>query len=241
MSSNDLPELALAFAPRQKLAETVAKQLLEAVKQLQPGARLPSEKELQRSLKVGRSTVREALNGLAMMGLVEIRHGQGAFVATEPSAQAERGEATAIAQALAKGVTRELLEAREIVEVAIARLAAERRTEVEMQEIADVLATHRRALRIGQSPIDVASDFHVLLAVAAHNEVLAGMFQSFMQLMLARGPQLYADVAGFATWELEQHEQIFAAIRTGDAELAAERMRRHVAAMAGNYHRTGSV
>lgn len=240
MSSNDLP-VSLAFAPRQKLAETVAKQLLEAIKQLPSGARLPSEKELQRSLKVGRSTVREALNGLAMMGLVEIRHGQGAFVAAEEPANVGRGEASAIAQALAKGVTRDLLEAREIVEVAIARLAAARRTEADIQEIADVLAAHRRAIRLGQSPIDVASDFHVLLAAAAHNEVLAGMFQSFMQLMLARGPQLYAEIEGFAGWELEQHEQIFAAVREGNAELAAEQMHAHVAAMAGNYRRVGSV
>src|SRR5581483_11592572 len=59
--------LVLKRAPRQKLAETVAQQLLEAIKDLPPGTRVPPERELTKELGVGRSTVREALNGLALM------------------------------------------------------------------------------------------------------------------------------------------------------------------------------
>ena len=61
---------SLEQAPRRKLAETVARQLLSAVRDLAPGTRLPSEKELTQMLGVGRSTVREALNGLALLGVV---------------------------------------------------------------------------------------------------------------------------------------------------------------------------
>ena len=70
---------------------------------------MPSERELMQALNVGRSTVREALNGLVMLGVIEIRHGQGAFVTERPHSQAEP---EAIAAALAKGVTRDLLEVR---------------------------------------------------------------------------------------------------------------------------------
>ena len=73
-------KLALSPAPRRKLSETVADQLLVAVRELPPGTKVPSERELTKELGVGRSTVREALNGLAMLGVVEIRHGQGVFV-----------------------------------------------------------------------------------------------------------------------------------------------------------------
>jgi GntR family transcriptional regulator, transcriptional repressor for pyruvate dehydrogenase complex len=75
------PALSLKRASRQKLAETVAHQLLEAIHDLPAGTRLPPERELTRELGVGRTTVREALNGLALLGAVETRHGQGAFVA----------------------------------------------------------------------------------------------------------------------------------------------------------------
>ena len=60
-----------------------------AIRELPPGTKVPSERELTKELGVGRSTVREALNGLAMLGIVEIRHGQGVFVTGEP-AQVER-------------------------------------------------------------------------------------------------------------------------------------------------------
>ena len=67
---------------RSKLAETVAQQLLAELrdKRPAPGSKIPSERELMAALGVGRSTIREAINGLAMLGVLEIRHGQGAFV-----------------------------------------------------------------------------------------------------------------------------------------------------------------
>src|SRR5215471_17421673 len=101
-------EFALKRAPRQKLAETVAQQLFEAIRDLPPGTRVPSERELTAELGVGRSTVREALNGLALLGVVEIRHGQGVFVAEQPVAADDSG---ALEAALERGVTKEFIEA----------------------------------------------------------------------------------------------------------------------------------
>jgi DNA-binding FadR family transcriptional regulator len=187
-------------------------------------------------LGVGRSTVREALNGLATLGLVEARHGAGVFVATEPAAPTP--EHSEIAKALAKGVTRELLEAREIIEVAIARLAAQRRTDADVREIAAVLEAHRRSLA---TPAKPAMQFHIVLAEAAHNEVLAGMFKSFVKLMVKRGPGLYAKLKNFGQWELEEHRSIFEAVCDGNADEAARRMAGHVKAMATHYRKVGSA
>ena len=80
-----ISKVSLSPAPRRKLTETVAEQLLTAIRKLPPGTKVPSERELTKELGVGRSTVREALNGLAMLGVVEIRHGQGVFVTSEPA------------------------------------------------------------------------------------------------------------------------------------------------------------
>src|SRR5215510_6119145 len=111
-SSTALP---LTHAPRRKLAETVTEQLIQAIRPLAPGTRLPPTQELTRLLGVGRSTVREALNGLATLGMVEIRHGMGVVVGA--GVALDQGQ-DAIGVTLAKGVTRDLLEARQIVEVA---------------------------------------------------------------------------------------------------------------------------
>src|SRR6201999_1600591 len=92
--------LALSRVPRSKLAETVAQHILGEIrtKQLSPGTRIPSERELTAALGVGRSTVREAVKGLAMLGVLEIRHGQGVFV-VDPSAGAAAPRALASALA----------------------------------------------------------------------------------------------------------------------------------------------
>jgi len=219
---------ALSFSPisRSKLAETVAQQLLREVreKQLAPGTRIPSERDLMAALGVGRSTVREAINGLAMLGVLEIRHGQGAFIA-DPTAGATLP--SAIEAALARGVTADLFEARALVEVHTARLAAERRTDADLQEIEQVLLEHEQAIDEDRSAVDPAVRFHARLAEAAHSEVLAGFVQSFGEILTARGEEL-DEQPGFREWEIEQHRRVFDAVSSGDPELAAERMREHL-------------
>ena len=108
-------------------------QLLAAIRDLPPGTKVPSEREFTKELGVGRSTVREALNGLAMLGIVEIRHGQGVFVTGESGRRsASRPQSRA---ALERGVTHEFVEARLIVEVEVARLAARRRTDEDLARL----------------------------------------------------------------------------------------------------------
>jgi GntR family transcriptional repressor for pyruvate dehydrogenase complex len=231
-SSTALP---LTQTPRRKLAETVTEQLIQAIRPLAPGTRLPSTQELTRLLGVSRSTVREALNGLATLGMVEIRHGMGVVVAA--GAALDQGQ-VAIGVALAKGVTRDLLEARQIVEVANARLAAERRTELDLRDLEAVLESHERCV---DYPIKPASEFHVLIAEASHNEVLVGVFRSFLKPMVARGPRLYEQLKGFGNWELDQHRWIYEAVRATNPDEAAERMRQHVAAMEMHYRKVGAV
>src|SRR3954454_22325324 len=100
-------KLTLSPAPRRKLSETVADALLAAVRDLPPGTKVPSERELTKDLGVGRSTVREALNGLAVLGVLTIRHGQGAFISDGAAEEAEVPPHTVLTTALERGVTRE--------------------------------------------------------------------------------------------------------------------------------------
>jgi GntR family transcriptional repressor for pyruvate dehydrogenase complex len=218
--------LELRPASRSRLTETVARQLLSEIqlRGLEPGTKMPSERELMQSLGVGRSTVREALHGLAMLGVVEIRHGQGAFVTGAAGlVHAPDG----IAAALAKGVTSTLLEARRPLETEIARLAAIRRTPADLTALSAVLESHESALLEERSASKQSARFHLVLAEAAHNDVLAGFVASYRKLLQERGPRL-EELDGYREWELAEHRRLFAAVRARDPELAAELMRAHL-------------
>jgi DNA-binding FadR family transcriptional regulator len=229
----DTEALSLSPVARSSVAASVAEQLFAEIrdKQLKPGTKLPSERDLMTALGVGRSSIREAINGLAMLGVVEVRHGQGAFV-TE--AAAGIAPTRTIAVALARGVTHELFEARRLVEIETARLAAERRTAADIAEIAMALSDHERAIENGELGVEPAVRFHVEVAEAAHNEILAGFVASFADMLGQRGPIL-EQIPGFREWEIEQHRSVFVPIEAGDPELAAERMRAHLEAVV-QYH-----
>lgn len=235
MSSVSAGSLSLTPTPRAKLAVTVAQQLLSEIrrKPLPAGTRLPSERELMSALGVGRSTIREAINGLAMLGAVEIRHGQGAFVAN-PAAGLEAPDAIAVA--LARGVTRDLFEARRIIEVETARLAAQRRTETDLRDIEQALADHARAIADGTLAVEPSVRFHTCIAQAAHSEVLAGCVASFGTVLTEHGVALEAE-PGYREWEIEQHRHVYEPIRAGDPDDAAARMREHLDAVVPYHER----
>jgi GntR family transcriptional regulator, transcriptional repressor for pyruvate dehydrogenase complex len=221
-------QITFAPTPRRKLTDTVTRQLLDAVRGRAPGTRLPSERELVEQLGVGRSTVREALKGLALIGVVEIRHGQGVFVATHDAAvpgvvNVQTAEAGA------------LREARDLLEPEIARLAALRRTPADLAALEAVLAAHRAHVEAGTPPLIETSRFHILLAEAAHNGVLLAVVRPFFRLMAEQGPHFYEVEPGFAAWELGEHAAILDAVREGDGELARERAATHVSAMDRHY------
>jgi len=223
--------------PRRKLAESVAQQLLEAVRGLPPGTRVPSERELTRELGVGRSTVREALNGLALLGVVEVRHGQGVFVVGD---LADGGESGVLEAALERGVTKDFIEARLLVEVEVARMAAQRRTDEDVRLLEAALEEQERRLRGDVEPLlDIAANFNVVLAEAAHNEVLVAIIQSFVGLMIERGPKIYS-LPGFREWDLGEHRLLYEAVRDRDGDLAASRMRDHILALAEQYRAAGA-
>ena len=231
------PRLTLTRVPRRKLAESVAQQLLEAVRGLPPGTRVPSERELTRELGVGRSTVREALNGLALLGVVEIRHGQGVFVVGDVDSTGESG---VLETALERGVTKEFIEARLFVEVEVARMAAMRRTHEDLKQLEAALEEQERRLAGDVEPLlDIAAHFNVVLAEAAHNEVLVAIIQSFVALMIERGPKLYS-LDGFREWDLAEHRRLYEAVRNQDGDLAAERMRQHIQELADRYRDAGA-
>ena len=235
----DSDALQLRPIRRKNLVEEVVDRVLEALEGLEPGTRLPSERELGATLGVGKSSVREALKGLAMLGIIEIRHGEGAFVATRPSAHGQPPHA--IAKALSKGHTHDLIEARRLIEGTVARLAAKRRTESDLLEFESTLKRHQRALDQHRDPSRAAAKFHVDLAEAAQNEILTSFATTLSEPERELLDELYAIDGEFPHWEIEQHRAILAAVAGSDEDRAQKLAEQHVDAMSEYYRRSGAA
>ena len=223
-------ELKFQQPVRRSLPQAVAQQILALIRDgtLGPGDRLPSEADLKERFGVGRSTIREALNGLVLIGAIEVRHGQGAFVLRDASS----GSASAgvLDEAVRSSVTRELLEAREAVEVSIARIAAERATEDDLAALSGLLEHAEQQVAETGSAVDDAARFHLLLADAAKNEIFSQFVEMILGLLQDRGEDI-SKADGYGTWELEAHRAVLAAVASGNGERAHRAMARHLADM----------
>lgn len=142
---------------------------------LRPGARIPSERRLAEELGVGRTVVREALKSLALVGLIESRHGDGTYVAdSTPESFSRAVEWRLVAWGGERG---DVAEAIAVLEGDLAALAAERRTDADLLE----LHIHLAAERESANPTDLDAAhlaFRATTAVAAGNVTLASVVEA---------------------------------------------------------------
>jgi GntR family transcriptional repressor for pyruvate dehydrogenase complex len=190
---------------------------------LKPGDRLPSESELAERFGVGRSSLREAMRALQLLGIVEVIQGKGTFLRQTHMLPL----ATDWARLSRMGLISQVMEARQIIEVAIAQLAAERATE---EDIAAMRAAIRRAEEAhGDSVIsgEASVDFHLALAEATHNEVLALMYKTVRDLYLETARQTQMTPESVEN-RLQDHRQILESVERQDPELASKLMAEHI-------------
>lgn len=179
------------------------------------GTRIPTEPDLVAALGVGRNTVREAVRALVHAGVLERRQGSGTYVTA-------RHELTGmVARRMEAAELAESIEVRRAFEVEAARLAAHRRTPRDLAELDAALAAREQAWAAGIASAFIEADarVHMLIVKAAHNSMLAELYASFHEALLAslRGsigddltPESYVD-----------HSELVEAIRAGDSDRAA--------------------
>lgn len=178
------------------------------------GTRIPPESVLAASLAVSRNTVREAVKALAHVGVLEVRRGDGTYVAAATEVQAlMRRQAEHVDLA-------HLLEVRHAIEVRAASLAAGRRTAEDLGVLDDLTAQRRAALEAGDGAGFVAADvaFHVAVVAAAHNPLLSELYDGLTETLRAS----IADPADGADPLTDEHDAVLEAIRRGDADGAAD-------------------
>ncbi|MCR3749950.1 MULTISPECIES: FadR/GntR family transcriptional regulator [Lentzea] len=219
---------ALRPMVKSRLYEQVLERLRAHVTEagLSAGDRLPAERDLAASLGVSRASVKQAIVVLEVQGLVEARHGGGTYLVrdtldVEPVEQlVERRKRLP-----------EVLEAREALETKLAELAAERRTDAELETIREALDFMRDEIDGGDNGVEGDRRFHAAVTAAAHSSLLAEFMKTIAeQITESRTESLRQP--GRPSRSLAQHTAIYEAIAAGDAKKAAAAMRKHVRTVA---------
>jgi GntR family transcriptional repressor for pyruvate dehydrogenase complex len=211
---------------RSALYEVIAERLrdLIAESRLEPGDRLPSERELARQLGVSRTSVRQALASLRSLGLVDVRHGDGAYLMRS----ADEVVPTLTVEVLHVEADHPMVwEAREAIEVHAARLAASRRTSVDLLALNTAVEDMAAAISAGDDGTEGDSAFHRAIVLAAHNPLLEQLFAS-LQEAIDRTSAASLSISGRPPESLRAHRAVLEAIGDRDAERAASEMTSHL-------------
>jgi GntR family transcriptional repressor for pyruvate dehydrogenase complex len=193
--------------------------------ELDRGDKLPPERELAVMLGVSRNVVREAINTLAAMNIVNVRQGSGNFVsALDAESMTEPLE---FAVSLEKGTVLSLLETRLVLEPAIARLAAARATDEELDELDEWVSEAARSRVDPTHFLDTDIAIHGVVVRMARNPFLTRVMNSLSRL--ARSGREFTNVnPDMRATALRDHREIAAALRERDPNRAETAMRNHL-------------
>lgn len=225
---------------RSSLSEQIAATIIADIldQHLVPGSLLLSEPSMASQFGVSRPVIREAIRILATQGVVRTKHGRGVIV-QEPNNRS-LVELITLCAWRRQVPARELWQARLILEVPLAGIAAEMRDEADLTRMRSALDRMRERFEEGSADnVDANVEFHRAMATAAHNEFIGMLmepvtqvFHAVVHAFISRGLGRLNDRApdGSQTWpewSLSAHQQIYEAIDAGNATAAKERMKLH--------------
>lgn len=214
----------------EEIVEQIKRMLTDG--KLKPGDRLLPERDLAEQFKVSRASVREAIRTLEMLGIIDIRPGEGTFIRDTETDAIIRPLAMFLA--VERSSLLDMFEMRRIFETATARLAAQRATQEEVDQIEAMLENMRERLNV-QDPArgeEFDAAFHYAVAEATHNSLLTKLFKTvseeFAKANSVARRQLYQSGEENAQRIIDQHTEILEAIRAHAPEAAANAMRAHL-------------
>jgi GntR family transcriptional repressor for pyruvate dehydrogenase complex len=212
---------------RETLTSRVFDYLFAQIKtgQVKPGEKLPTEKELTTTLGVSRTCVREAMKALQALQLVTVRAAVGAVV-NQPSPGAWFN-AYLFAAAIQTEQRDAQTEFREILEVGLVSLAAEKAEEQDILALSKSIADYEEAVLKGEASYQADVDFHTAVAVASKNPIAEKVWRSFVP-PLTEQLRATATVSTGHVEGLRDHLRIFSAITERNPEKARSAMRAHL-------------
>ncbi|MEJ8282236.1 FadR/GntR family transcriptional regulator [Pseudonocardia spirodelae] len=220
-------DAALQPLARPRLYEQLVERLLDHMieKRLGAGDRLPAERELATQLGVSRASVVQALVALEVQGVIDVRHGDGAVIRQVP---ADRQVLRVLRERRHR--LREVIEAREALEVRIASLAAERRTDADLERIEAAMAAMSDDISRGGRGVHGDEMFHAAVTAAAHSGLLGSLMEEISELVRESRIESLSQ-PGRPADSLAAHRRVVDAIRAGDAASASAAMGEHIAAV----------
>src|SRR6266404_2769267 len=226
--------LAMRNAPNAKSVSTkmfkrlgegvTTDQVVKQIGELRPGDRLPSERTLADRLGISRPSVRTGLRILSAMGVLQSRHGSGTFMSSGPPAESQLLRLLAALHGFSADA---MFEARRILEVSLAGLAAERASDEHLAMMAEAVADTYASLNDPKAYLLYDMQFHRAVALASGNPIVA----TLMDMVTAALYEMKVQTIEHAT-HLEEsaamHRKIYQAIRAGKADAARAAMTTHL-------------
>ena len=223
--------------PSQNISTNVMRQVRDAIAAgtFMPGDRLPSERELATTFAVSRSTVRQAISALEALHIVEIRHGDGVYVAVSDASHAEGTNRAP------DSATRipfdDIIEAREVIECSMVAICALRRDPKIVERLRRLVAQQRGADEAGSDEAAAVNRaFHRTIAEGTGNPSMVKTMDLILHMMqYSVGPSATdAPSSAESSVGRNEHERIVDAIAEGRPEAASEEMRKHLSAIRGS-------
>ncbi|MDX0997896.1 transcriptional regulator NanR [Sinorhizobium medicae] len=227
---------------RRKLSDEVFARLKGSIEsgELQPGDEMPSERMLMERFQVGRPAIREAMQALANMGLIEISHGERAKV-LQPTARSLLRQVDAAAKimlAASSDSLEHLKSARIFFERGMAREAASRADAQDIAALEETLKRQRSALEDSDAFIAADMAFHTRIAQISGNPIYAAVSEAMLGWLKEYHTEMLI-WTGRENVTLGEHEEIIDCIRRGDPDEAEQAMIRHLERSRTLYARKG--
>ncbi len=211
-----------------RLYESAIEQIMDLVKrsELKPGDKLPPERELAEKLSISRNSLREAFRVLESRGLIKSKAGGGRYIREIRKNGYSNTEN--IILSLEKSSILELLEAREIFEVKIAKIAAQRATAEDTEFIEQVLNKMNEEEELkDDKKTESNTEFHLAIARASHNFVFTNIIRLHLDLLKGTREKT-RQIPGRREERWREHQVILQAIKEHDTKKAGEAMLKHL-------------
>ena len=213
-----------------RISDQVFDQLRELIfrGEFKAGEKILTERELAEAFGVSRTSVRDAINKLVVMGLLDQKQGQGTFVRSPESK--EKSILATMVESQGASIT-DLLEVRMGLECNAAAMAASRAVEKDFQFMEKSIEEMQKEVKSGRLGTEADASFHMAIAYATNNPLQVFIMKNFYDFLFTgikvNLEGLYKIPSNVDTI-LEQHTLIYQAIRKGNPEAAHQAMKQHI-------------
>ncbi|MBC8767019.1 FadR family transcriptional regulator [Arenibacter sp. BSSL-BM3] len=212
-------------------SDTIQKEIISKIrdyinyKNLEPGDKLPSERKLSEKFEVSRGNVREAIETLVFYGLLISKPQSGTFIA-DIGPVAMNGMISDILR-LEKSDFKSLVETRILLELKTVRLAAMRRTKEDLKQIEEALEAYAEKVKNGEDAVQEDLLFHLAIAKACGNSTINTFMLIITPEIITNFTKYHVCDKNIAFIGIQEHRDIYEAIKKQDPQLAKEKMKIH--------------